>query len=138
MKALFSAVIVSATLMMTGCVKEPEGPAERIGRSIDEMSKGIRDLGNDWDKDSQRDIDSRDQNSRDRYDSSRSSDYSRDRDSSQDRNLGDGYSRNRDIPDHDPYYDTPPSDQAKDDWDREHAARVRAKRDNSKRNDYRY
>lgn len=38
-------VLMLCALLVSGCAREPEGPGERIGRSIDELSRGLRDLG---------------------------------------------------------------------------------------------
>jgi len=40
--ALVSALVLGVSV---GCVHKPEGPAERIGRSIDEISAALDDMG---------------------------------------------------------------------------------------------
>lgn len=38
-------------LVCSGCMSAPEpaGPAERIGKSIDELTRGVREFGETWD-----------------------------------------------------------------------------------------
>ena len=40
MKKIF--FTLSLLILASGCVKEPEGPAEQIGKGIDQVSKGVR------------------------------------------------------------------------------------------------
>ena len=43
-----SLILLIGTLALTGCsLSEPEGPAERIGKSIDELAKGVNDMSKD-------------------------------------------------------------------------------------------
>ena len=44
MRYIFSALLI---FTLTNCYKPEPGPAERIGRSIDELAKGVNDLSND-------------------------------------------------------------------------------------------
>ena len=45
----FRLVLIGFFTLISACApKEPEGPAERIGKSIDMMSKGIQDLDKEW------------------------------------------------------------------------------------------
>lgn len=37
-------LLAIALLALAGCVKEPEGPGERIGRGIDEIMKGLEEM----------------------------------------------------------------------------------------------
>lgn len=85
------AVILTLTLISLGACAKPEGPAERMGRSIDEMSQSFKDLSKEWDEqdqERQRQLKLTPTPAPDSYDYNRKSD--------------------RVVPDHDPYYDTPP------------------------------
>jgi hypothetical protein len=100
-------VLVAAGLIfLCGCPK-PEGPGQRLGRSIDELSQSFKDIGKDWKDDEQENRDDR------RYGDER--DYDR------------SYSRDTVTPEHDPYYDTPPNSR---DYDREEADRLERERRN--------
>ncbi len=46
---MFVRIICGGALLVgiVGCIHKPEGPAERIGRSIDEISSAIDDMGRD-------------------------------------------------------------------------------------------
>jgi hypothetical protein len=77
--------LILAAALLSSCAK-PEGPAARLGRSIDEISDSLGDLSDDWTaKDRERAL-----QEKNRVDNSRD------------------YYRDREIPDHDPYYDSPP------------------------------
>ena len=130
MKALLTTAILVSSLLLAGCIKEPEGPAERFGRSLDEMSKSIRDMGDEWDKDSQREREAREREARDREYRDRYGDP-RDSQGSDYRGSRGSLDRDREIPDHDPYYDTPPSNEGQSDYERD-------RKDPTRRNDYRY
>lgn len=99
MRTTFLRFGVSAALIvsLSACVKEPEGPAQRIGRSIDEISKSMRDIGDDWDRErrDQERADAERREREERYRRGSAYDYDSDR---------------RPIPERDPYFDTPPQD----------------------------
>lgn len=41
-------ILILSILLLTGCYRpEPEGPAERIGKSIDGLAQGLNDMSND-------------------------------------------------------------------------------------------
>ena len=83
MNKLILALPVCALLAICGCAK-PEGPAERMGRSIDDLSDSLKGVGESWkeiQEENRKDEDSDDLKS----------------------------APKRVVPDHDPYYDTPPS-----------------------------
>ena len=106
MKISYYHLILGALLLATpACVERQPGPAERLGKSIDDFSKGLGDLNDQWSKDSERERDAR----RDNYSKNRQRD-----------DYSEPYSdSNRDSdrsPDHDPYYDSPPNDSGSDDW----------------------
>jgi hypothetical protein len=44
-------LILCLSFSLFGCIgtPEPEGPAERIGKSIDELTRGAREFGATWD-----------------------------------------------------------------------------------------
>lgn len=43
-----SLIVILMTLSLSSCFRpEPEGPAERIGKSIDQFAQGVNDLSND-------------------------------------------------------------------------------------------
>lgn len=37
-------LLLTAVCVASGCVKEPEGPGERIGRGLDEIMRGIDEM----------------------------------------------------------------------------------------------
>lgn len=91
------ALLISGIVLASitgGCAREP-GPAERIGRSLDELSRGVRDLGDDWDQNTESE----------RQRAVEATPTPRYRDDSYS-----GKDHSYDYPDHDPYYDSPPSD----------------------------
>lgn len=118
MKRLSAVGLSLAVLAFSSCSIKEEGPAERLGRSLDELSESVRDIGDDWESD-------RDRRARERYEAERRDPYYDD-----ERRYPDTYSRDSRTPDHDPYYDTPPSDYysreaERDEWERERARRDR-------------
>jgi hypothetical protein len=92
-------MLAALVAALSACVKEPEGPAQRIGRSIDEISKSMRDIGDDWD--------------RERRDQERADAERREREERYQRGSAYDYDR-RPVPERDPYYDTPPNDSYRD------------------------
>jgi hypothetical protein len=42
-------------LPLSGCLSKPEGPAERIGRSLDDLSQGVQDLSKEYENEDTRD-----------------------------------------------------------------------------------
>ncbi|MFM1848744.1 MAG: hypothetical protein RL417_2218 [Pseudomonadota bacterium] len=73
-----AAVLVLGVSILSGCIHKPEGPAERIGRSIDEISSAIDDMGRD--DDAQRDRIRRERERRDREAALRRERFDRDDD----------------------------------------------------------
>ena len=71
---IFVAVTLIASL--SGCIHKPEGPAERIGRSIDEISSAIDDMSRD--DETQRDRFRRERERRERETAARRDRFDRD------------------------------------------------------------
>ncbi|MBN8548604.1 MAG: hypothetical protein J0M12_04740 [Deltaproteobacteria bacterium] len=82
MNKLVLSTLAFALIAAVGCAK-PEGPAERMGRSIDELSQSLKDMNKEW-KDIQ------------------------DENAQEERSDQVKKAPERVVPDHDPYYDTPP------------------------------
>lgn len=90
-------VSLCAVLYLGSCAK-PEGPAERMGRSLDEMHESFKDLSAEFNKQTQDEESER--RKAEQKDQDRDADYTR---------KTEPYPGYRDnIPDHDPYYDSPP------------------------------
>jgi hypothetical protein len=69
-------VSLSGIASLSGCIHKPEGPAERIGRSIDEISSAIDDMSRD--DETQRDRIRRERERRERETAARRDRFDRD------------------------------------------------------------
>ena len=49
MQKLFLLLSTLMLLITTGCFREPEGPAERLGKTIDQLNENLQELAQDFD-----------------------------------------------------------------------------------------